>query len=410
MPHRFPFLRRNFPGTFLSIVVVLSIAIPALPRATVAQADEDDLPGIVDEGTWEGPQFGTTVTWNEDWSPQPESTFSDKESEIEQVSLIGERGYFNATVLKVRDETLVSYRDSVQRTRAEVNVETDYHLIESSENDLSAYLAYTATSEGKELTVAIEIFFVSDDLIGMSEIVAWTSNLPALFDDVQSEVVFNDETPFGYYYTSATLPTAVVGFTGTRTYESPQFGAEVTWEVPWESILAETFSDSDDEIDTLTIGTTRSDLVTIFASIPGQTPAESLELRHDELESSGLFENIEVIDEGSDDEGAYLALTVDQDDATAMVLLEAIWLDEGDSVVQIVELMTWLENMESELESARKSVSIDGVEPFRYFPTAPVREALGFADPNESPATGTRVGLNVLRPASALSRQEGWGG
>jgi hypothetical protein len=361
----------------VSIVVALMLPVMMHPPLLAAQGDDSDVIGVVAEGEWEGPQFGTSITWTGEWTPEPEFSFSNTETEIEQISLQGNWGIYVGTTLLIREETLVSHRDFLQRSRADFNEERGYTLIESSENDLCAYFAYSTSENGKEYVVAIEVFYISDELIGVSEVIAPAPDLPQAFADIQNEITFNDETPFGYQYTSDTIPTAIVGITGATTYASPQFGAEVTWDDPWVPSLANTWSDADIGRDTLTIGSERSALSVSFEIIPGETLPEALERTAGGYASDELFADAAIEDEGSDDDGAWVVLTAEQGGSTVVVLLEATWFDEEAVTMQLVELVAWLDVMEVDLELARSTISIDGLDPFRSLPANPIDELIG---------------------------------
>jgi hypothetical protein len=361
----------------VSIVVVLTLMSAACPPLVAAQDDGSGIVGVVAEGEWEGPQFGTSIAWTETWTPEPEFTFSNTETEIEQVSLKGDQGIYVGTTLLIRDETPESHRDFLQRTRAEFNEALDYTLIESSENDLCAWFAYSTIENGTEFVVAIEVFYISDELLGMSEVIAPAPKLPQAFADIQNEITFNGETPFGYYYTADTIPTAAVGITDANAYQSPQFGAEVTWNTSWEPKLASTWSDADAESDTLTIGSGLSDLSVTFANLPGETLEDVVGQGAAGYASDEYFADAVVASMGSDDDGAWLVLTAEQDGSTVVVLLEATWYDEDASTVQLLELVVWLEDVEIELDLARSTVSIDGLAPFGSLPADPLDAPAG---------------------------------
>jgi hypothetical protein len=59
-----------------------------------------------------------------------------------------------------------------------------------------------------------------------------------------------------------------------------------------------------------------------------------------------------------------------------MILLEASWLDEDETIVQVLEFTAWTEVIDAEFESAQEVIEINGDEPFRYFPSEPMLDEI----------------------------------
>ena len=379
---------RQIVGLLLALCPVF-----AAPTFGSAQPDSDpeDL-GIVSDTEWESPQFATAVSWSGNWAPLFDgNTYSDLENEVDGLALLGDHGTYIAVALEIRDETIESYRDFILSFREEANADFDFELIESGDTEDTSYFAYTATQDGQQFTDIIEVFYLSDDLIGYSELLGWTYNVPVLFEEIQTEIELEGESPFGYYYTEDNIPVdpdavdpgadepepeSISGLIDEHSYEGPQFGAEVTWDEPWIADTESTFSQASSETEVLALDTSNASFFIIFAANPGDSPADALENRYAQIEDVGAFDDLEIIDEGTEGDITYLAATGDQENVTAMIVLEASWLDEEESVMQVVELTAWIEGIEAEFESAQEAVEINGDEPFKYFPSEPMTDEI----------------------------------
>jgi hypothetical protein len=370
-----------------NVLLVLCIVFVSAPQVSAGQSDPDpEELGIVSDTEWESPQFGTTIEWSENWEPQFDGlTYSNLDDEIDGLSLLGEHGVYNAAVLGIRDETIESYRDFLLSFREEANADFEFELIESGDTDDTSYFAYTAIQDDKEFTVLVEVFYLPDELIGYSELLGWTFNLPELFDDIQAGIAIDGETPFGYYFTEETIPIDpdavdpeaehVTGLIDEQSYKGPLFGAEVTWDDPWAANPDITFSNGDSEAEVITLATTDTNFLITFAA-SDDSLADVLETRYAEFEDAGLTEDLTIIDQGTEGGTAWLAASGVQQDAPIMILLEATWLDEDETIVQVLEFTAWTEDIEAGFESAQETIDINGDEPFQYFPSKPMLDEI----------------------------------
>jgi len=370
----------------LRLFLTLLFAFPmggVLPAPAVVIAGQAD---AISGSEWESPQFGIVIAWNDEWEPQEASpAVSDEEGGVDSVALTGAHGNFRGTVLDMRDDTMETYRDYLLAQAEDL---PDYALVEAGENEDAAYFAYTAedeTQDDRQYTSIVEVFMLDDDLLAVSEAIGWSEALPDLFADVQENIDFDGQTPFGYYNTEETIPeaaavddggdSALPGLIDETSYEGPTHGGEVTWTDDWSVDFVN--SGSDEDGDRLWLSSDSATLLIDFVTSDGSLE-DHLDDLFDQLGDFEEFEDLEVIEQDSDDDLAWLAVSAVNDDTLAIWLYEASWYDEDEEVLQLVEITAWADDLEASFEDVQDDIEIDGNEPFVYFPSEALIDALGF--------------------------------
>jgi hypothetical protein len=156
-----------------------------------------------------------------------------------------------------------------------------------------------------------------------------------------------------------------LGVTSETSWESPQFGTEVTWGDDWEVMAESTYTSPDEFKDGLSIGTETVYLGVTVIESPGESPAEYMErlveLREDETE------DFEVIDDGEDGDLAYLTSSAVSEDNLYYNVVEVTYLDEDEGLLILVEVSMWENEVEDAFELAVKDVVVDDRDPFLHY-------------------------------------------
>jgi hypothetical protein len=174
-----------------------------------------------------------------------------------------------------------------------------------------------------------------------------------------------------------------IGVTSETSWESPQFGTEVTWGDDWEVMAESTYTSEEEFKDGLSIGTETVYLGVTVIESPGESPAgymeRLIELREDETEG------FEVIDEGEDGDLAYLTSSATSENNLYYNVVEVTYLDEDEGLLILVEVSMWEDEVEDAFAAAVDDVVVDNREPFLYYDADLVLEVI---DDATAPADG----------------------
>ena len=161
-----------------------------------AGGDLADL-GIVDDGLYESPQFGTEIEWSNDWSPDPEQFFSNEEDEVDGLGLINEGG---ALVLisilsagEATPEDFADFWESDDFLDENASSEAEVLLADSNEDE-SAVLISDTLEDGTEFMALRQAYSVDGgDTIVTVLMVGLADDFPANLEEAQDGIGIDGE-------------------------------------------------------------------------------------------------------------------------------------------------------------------------------------------------------------------------
>lgn len=196
-------------GRALTWGMIAILGSSFLPAVALAQADSDpEELGIVDTGEYESPQFGTEVTWTDDWEPLLDgATLTDPDIEIDQLGLTSDVGNYSAILVASNGGDAASYLDILIDFREEEMADDDFERIDQEVEGDAAWYTYSAMDPEQDRRYVVVGEITEDgDLLVVSEVIAWPDVLTDAFDLAQETIEIEGEPPFAVHFTTRNLP------------------------------------------------------------------------------------------------------------------------------------------------------------------------------------------------------------
>lgn len=137
-----------------------AIGVDASVQGGSGEASGLEAAGVIDESTYESPNFGYEVTWTEGWTVTPENTLS--ESSYDQVQLMSEDGWvmsFSGGQL-TGDMTVEDYIDELVASEEDSGKEI---LLDDADDEAGGYLAVFESEAGDEFVIYVAVTQYDDD-------------------------------------------------------------------------------------------------------------------------------------------------------------------------------------------------------------------------------------------------------
>jgi hypothetical protein len=379
--------------TVLALVLVAMTTIGSLSGVHAQDEDLEEL-GLIDETTWESPQFGTEVTWddgaftvNEDWLS------SDEETLVDVLSLGGDGTTVEiyAVGITSTDYGASDYLADLMAFREDNLGDAGFEEVLADGDDETAWFAYSA-AEGDDPFVALgEITFVDGEFMHVAQLSVWLSDLEDGFPAVQDGIEVDGKEPFTLYWTEDTIADLELAAgesaddgdedTGTDaddkeipeddedappsddTWVAPQYDTEVTWSTDWTLIEDATYSE-DGFLDNLRLEGDDTWFQVTVATLQDETLREWMDRQLAFREEQADTESIEVIDEGRVDGGRYVVyMWTNTDDEEWYVYREVVETDDPE-IVRSTEFFTLASDPQDVFDLAQETIEIDGDAPF----------------------------------------------
>jgi hypothetical protein len=156
------------------------------------------------------------------------------------------------------------------------------------------------------------------------------------------------------------------GVVSETEWESPQFGAVVTWGGDFTVLPdeASTYSDPENGMDALSLGTDTIYFGATYILTPDETPADYVERLIELRDDPDQVEDFELLDQGEDGDIAYVIYTGTQDGDTFVVASEVSYFDEDEGILQLVGVSAWAEEAEDAFDAVQDDVEVEGDKPF----------------------------------------------
>lgn len=164
-------------------------------RSGVDPALEDS--GVIDEVTYESPNYGYELTWTEAWTVIPDNTRSERD--YDQVQLISEDNWvvsFSGEVLP-EDVTIVDYMDSLIASEEDSGSEI---LLDDADDEAGAYLAVYESDSGVEMVVyAVAMSYDRDGTAIFAFLIAPLADFEDALAETQDAFALDGEPVLDYF-------------------------------------------------------------------------------------------------------------------------------------------------------------------------------------------------------------------
>jgi hypothetical protein len=202
----------EFEDTWESLDLVLLVGLPILSGITADDVLEEldlggsgdkktsdidpDLveAGVIDEGTYESPEFGYEVTWTDGWSVTEENTFTDAETSYDQLQLLSDEGW----VVTFLGEDL---DDSTIAEAVEVLIEAEEEngseiVLDDADDEAGGYLAII---EGGDVAIYVTVTIYDEDKMIVSALVASVDDFGDALEGAQDAFRVNGDPVLDYF-------------------------------------------------------------------------------------------------------------------------------------------------------------------------------------------------------------------
>jgi hypothetical protein len=167
------------------------------------------------------------------------------------------------------------------------------------------------------------------------------------------------------------------GVISDTAWESPQFGAGVTWGGDFELVDDPewTFSDPDLGMDSVSLGTDTLYFSVTYISSPGETPDEYMD-RVADLRADGV-NAYSLVSRDANANGNVTSLIYLGDDRGDLYVAanEVTWFDEDAGILQFVVLNAWVDEAADGFAAAQDDIEVDGEAPFQLIEDADLDES-----------------------------------
>jgi hypothetical protein len=155
---------------------------------------------------------------------------------------------------------------------------------------------------------------------------------------------------------------ADIGLVGPTSYQSPQFGFQITWDGTWDADPDSMESNPGIALDRLSIVSGTARFQVFYFAAEGETAAEYA-ARFMDFRLSGE-PTMEVVTSGDRRGVVWIAYTFESRGQVASGIVEISLAGDG-TALQVVELIDVPESFESAFSSSMSSIQVEGEAPFR---------------------------------------------
>lgn len=153
--------------------------------------------GVVDDGLYQSPQFGTEIEWSNDWAPSPELISSDEDDEVDNLGLNNEGGALVLiTIFEAGDTTpadFAAFWESDEFLEENASAEAEV-LLSDSTDDESAVLIVDTLEDGGELWALRQAYSLDGgDTIAIVLMLGLAEEFPANLEEAQDGIGIDGE-------------------------------------------------------------------------------------------------------------------------------------------------------------------------------------------------------------------------
>jgi hypothetical protein len=159
----------------------------------------DDLAdlGIIDEGTYESPQYGVELTWPSDWEPAEDAISSSEADGFDQLTVVNAEldSAFYLSVFSIDAVTPVSWSESFQDLAEDED--NGIEILDSSTGNGTEVVLYRTEIGNETWYGLIEVYEdETNDALVVAEVSGSEENVAAAFESVQDDMELNGDAPF----------------------------------------------------------------------------------------------------------------------------------------------------------------------------------------------------------------------
>jgi hypothetical protein len=171
------------------------------PAAEVGNDEAIDN-GLIDDETWQSPQFDTLATWDSDaWSPMPDSPSSDVPGRMDNLKLQDDQdNIFQVTAFVSRNESPSQYLDRLLVERAPIDTDGELEVLAEGTAGDRVYVIYITESANVTWYVLSEVGYLDEerDVLIKNEMLVRPSRAQEVFDAIQTGIEVDEAPPFLY--------------------------------------------------------------------------------------------------------------------------------------------------------------------------------------------------------------------
>jgi hypothetical protein len=150
--------------------------------------------GVIDEGSYESPEFGYEVTWTDEWTATEENTFTDAETSYDQLQLLSDEGWVVTFIGEDLDGLTIE--ESVD-ILIEAEEESDSEIVLDDADDEAG--GYLAILEGGDVAIYVTVTLYDDDKMIVSALVASVVDFDDALEGAQDAFSVNGDPVLDYF-------------------------------------------------------------------------------------------------------------------------------------------------------------------------------------------------------------------
>jgi hypothetical protein len=191
---------RQFSKVLVVVAALVAIVAPAAgaqrfdpsPQASPSAASAA---GIVGPASYQSPQFGVAITWDEPWEADRSATESNQAIALDRLSLTAGTARFQAFFVAAEGETPAEYADRFVDFRSSYEPTTT--IVQRGERRGVSWIAYRFESEGQTAIGVVEISLTEDgEALQVVEVMEYEALFETAFDQTMDLVQVADTSPF----------------------------------------------------------------------------------------------------------------------------------------------------------------------------------------------------------------------
>jgi hypothetical protein len=179
--------------SFDDMEALIEVAAEEDPKSSDIDPDLVEA-GVIDEGSYESPEFGYEVTWTDGWTATEENTFTDAETSYDQLQLLSDEGW----VVTFLGEDL---DDSTIAEAVEVLIEAEEEngseiVLDDADDEAGGYLAII---EGGDVAIYVTVTIYDEDKMIVSALVASVDDFGDALEGAQDAFRVNGDPVLDYF-------------------------------------------------------------------------------------------------------------------------------------------------------------------------------------------------------------------
>jgi hypothetical protein len=151
--------------------------------------------GLIDGTTYQSPQFGYRISWDDGWSADTTSMESNPGISLDRLSIVSGSARFQAFYVAAEGESASEYAERFINFRT--SGDPTMRIVTSGDRRGVVWIAYAMESQGSEALGVVEISLVGDGAImQVIEVIDRSPTFGSAFDSAMASILVEGEPPF----------------------------------------------------------------------------------------------------------------------------------------------------------------------------------------------------------------------